>query len=134
MVFLKVVPQNSNLVLGKDKRLSPRFAGPFKILKRVGSLAYKLELPSHVRVHPVFHVSLLKKYVANVNHVLQDNSKVKDDGTLKVEPDVILDRRVKHLRTRDIVEVLVKWQTYPVEDATWVDLSVLHSEFPSFQL
>ena len=134
MVFLKVVPEKSNLVLGKDKRLSPRFAGPFKILKRVGSLAYKLELSSHVRVHPVFHVSLLKKYVANVNHVLQDNSKVKDDGTLKVEPDVILDRRVKHLRTRDIVEVLVKWQTYRVEDATRVDLSVLHSEFPSFQL
>lgn len=71
MVFLKVFPEKSNLILGKDKRLSPRFARPFKTLKRVGSLAYKLEFPSHAKVqHPLFHVSLLKKYVANVNHVL----------------------------------------------------------------
>ncbi|MCO5576289.1 hypothetical protein L7F22_030098 [Adiantum nelumboides] len=134
MVFLKVIPEKFHLILGKDRRLSPRFAGPFKILKRIGSLAYKLELPSHVKVHPVFHVSLLKKYVPNVHHVLQDNSKLKDDGTLSVEPDLVLDRRVKHLRNRDIVELLVKWQNYSVEDASWVDLSVLQSEFPSFQL
>ncbi|MCO5563940.1 hypothetical protein L7F22_017592 [Adiantum nelumboides] len=134
MVFLKVIPEKSHLILGKDRRLSPRFAGPFKILKRIGSLAYKLKLPSHVKVHPVFHVSLLKKYVPNVHHVLQDNSKLKDDGTLSVEPDLVLDRRVKHLRNRDIVELLVKWQNYPVEDASWVDLSVLQSEFLSFQL
>ncbi|MCO5548854.1 hypothetical protein L7F22_002316 [Adiantum nelumboides] len=134
MVFLKVIPEKSHLILGKDRRLSPRFAGPFKILKRIGSLAYKLELPSHVKVHPVFHVSLLKKYVPNVHHVLQDNSKLKDDGTLSVEPDLVLDRRVKHLRNRNIVELLVKWQNYPIEDASWVDLSVLQSEFPSFQL
>ncbi|MCO5557795.1 hypothetical protein L7F22_011367 [Adiantum nelumboides] len=131
MVFLKVIPEKSHLILGKDRRLSPRFAGPFKILKRIGSLAYKLELPSHVKVHPVFHVSLLKKYVPNVHHVLQDNSKLKDDGTLSVEPDLVLDRRVKHLRNRDIVELLVKWQNYPVEDASWVDLSVLQSRMIS---
>ncbi|MCO5592233.1 hypothetical protein L7F22_046231 [Adiantum nelumboides] len=65
---------------------------------------------------------------------LKDNSKLKDDGTLIVEPDLVLDRRVKHLRNRDIVEVLIKWQNYPVEDASWVDLSVLQREFPSFQL
>ncbi|MCO5550091.1 hypothetical protein L7F22_003570 [Adiantum nelumboides] len=134
MVFFKVIPEKSHLILGKDRRLSPRFTGPFKILKRIGSLAYKLELPSHVKVHPVFHVSLLKKYVPNVHHVLKDNSKLKDDGTLSVEPDLVLDRRVKHLRNRDIVELLVKWHNYPVEDASWVDLSVLQSEFPSFQL
>ncbi|MCO5577987.1 hypothetical protein L7F22_031825 [Adiantum nelumboides] len=107
-VFLKVIPRHTNLILGKDRRLSPRFAGPFKILKHVGSLAYELALPAHVKVHPVFHVSLLKMYVTNSDHVLQDNSKLQDDGTLKVEPELILDRRVKHLRNRTIVEVLVK--------------------------
>ena len=95
---------------------------------------YKLEVPSHVKVHPVFHVSLLKKYVPNVEHVLQDNSKLKDNGTLKIELDVVLDRKSIGLRNRDIVQVLVKWQNYPVEDATWVDLDVLQSESPSFQL
>ena len=70
LVFLQVKPTRSKLILGKDRRLTPRFAGPFKIMKRVGKLAYHLELPSNVKAHPIFHVSLLKKYVANENHVL----------------------------------------------------------------
>ena len=85
-------------------------------------------------MHPVFHVSLLKKYVPNANHVLQDNSKLKEDGTLKLKPDVVLDRSVKNLRNRDIIELLVKWQTYPVEDATWIDLDILQANFSTFQL
>lgn len=64
----------------------------------------------------------------------KENFRLKNDGTLKVEPEVILDRRIRHLRNRDIVEVLVKWQSYPVEDATWTDLNVLQEEFPLFQL
>ena len=91
MVFLKVIPKHSNLILGKDRRLSPRFAGPFKILKRVGTLAYQLELPENIKVHPVFHGCLLKSYVTNPSHILQDKSRIMEDGTLKVEPQYILD-------------------------------------------
>ena len=80
--------------MGKDRKLPPHFAGPFKIIKSVEKLAYNLELPSNVKAHPIFHVSLLKKYVANPNHVLQDKSKLKDDATLDVKPELILDRRV----------------------------------------
>ena len=134
MVFLKVIPKRSNLILGKDRRLSPRFAGPFKILKRVGTLAYQLELPENIKVHPVFHVCLLKSYVANPSHILQDKSRIMEDGTLKVEPQYILDRNTKRLRNRTIEEVLVKWDAYPVEDASWVDLDALLTEFPSFKL
>ena len=134
LVFLKVIPKRTNLILGKDRRLSPRFAGPFKVLKRVGLLACKLELPAHVKVHPVFHVVLLKKYVSNPLHVLQENYNLRDGGSLTVEREAILDRRVRQLRNRSIVEILVKWDLYLVEDATWVDLDVLHAEYPSFQL
>ena len=134
MVFLKVNPKQSNLILGKERRLTPCFAGPFRVLKKIGTLAYELELPSHVKVHLVFHVSLLNKYVPTAHHVLQDNSRLQDDGSLQVQPEYILDRRVKNLRSRNIVEVLIKWDLYPVEDATCVDLDVLKSEFPSFQL
>ncbi|KAH7297943.1 hypothetical protein KP509_25G020000 [Ceratopteris richardii] len=56
LVFLKVSPYKSNLVLGKDCRLSPRYAGPFKILKKIGSVAYLLDLPNTLKIHPVFHV------------------------------------------------------------------------------
>ena len=134
MVFLKLVPKRTNLILGRDRRLSPRFAGPFKILKTVGLNAYKLELPTHLKVHPVFHVNLLKKYVANSHHVLQESYNLREDGSLQIKPEYILDRRVKQLRSRSLVEVLVKWDMYPVEDASWVDLDVLQAEYPSFQL
>ena len=88
-----------------------------------------------MKARPIFHVSLLKKYVANQNHLLQDKSKLKDDATLDVKPEFILDRRVRHLLwNRDIVEILIKWDLYPIEDATWVDLDELHKEYPSFQL
>ena len=97
-------------------------------------MAYKLALPSHVKAHPVFYVSLLKNYVANVNHVLQETSRLNDDETLEVHPEIILDRRTRHLRNRDVVEVLIKWDLYPIEDATWVDLDKLHEEFSLFQL
>ena len=96
-------------------------------------MAQKL-LPAHVQVHPLFHVALPKKYVSNPLHVLQENYNLRDDGSLTVEPEAILDRRVRQLRNRSIVEVLVKWDLYSVEEATWVDLDVLHAKYPSFQL
>ena len=88
----------------------------------MGTLAYQLELPENIKVHPVFHVYLLKSYVASPSHILQDKSRIMDEGTLKVEPQYILDRNTKRLRNRTIEEVLVKWDAYPVEDASWVDL------------
>ena len=118
LVFLQVKLTHFKLILGKDRRLTPHFLGPFKIIKRVGKLAYHLEFPSNVKAHPIFHVSLLKKYVANPNHVLQDKSKLKDDATLDVKRELILDRRVWHLRNTHIVEILMKWDLYPIKDAT----------------
>ncbi|MCO5591417.1 hypothetical protein L7F22_045400 [Adiantum nelumboides] len=119
--FLKVVLKRTNLIFGKDMGFSPRFVGAFKIVKRTASLAYKLKLRTHVKFHPVFHVSLLKKYVANPPHVLQAKYNLRDDGSLKIEPEAILDHRVTQLRSRTLVEVLVKWDMYPVEYASWVD-------------
>ena len=64
--------------------------------------------------------------------VRQEGSNAKD-GTLKVELQYILDRNTKRFRNRTIEEVLVKWDAYPVEDASWVDLDALLTEFPSFK-
>ena len=63
MVFLKVSPWKKILRFGKKGKLSPRFIGPYRILKRVGPVAYQLELPPELdRIHDVFHVSMLRRY------------------------------------------------------------------------
>ena len=62
-VFLKVMPKRGVVRFGKRGKLLPRFVGPFEILKRVGTVAYRLALPPSMSgVHEVFHVSMLRKY------------------------------------------------------------------------
>ena len=69
-VFLRVRPKRNTLSLGKYKKPSPRYCGPYTIVKSVGSQAYKLDLPGHLKVHDVFHVNLLKQYSPRTDHVL----------------------------------------------------------------
>ena len=81
-VFLRVKPKRSSLRMGKCRKLSFRYYGPFEILRRMGEHSYKLALPPHLHVHDVFHVSLLKKYVPNPKHILDldDNVLVNSRG------------------------------------------------------
>ena len=70
-VFLKVMPKRGVVRFGKRGKLSPRFIGPFELLERVGTIAYRLVLPpSFSSVHEVFHVSILRKYTQNPTHVV----------------------------------------------------------------
>ena len=68
-VFLKVPENSTSLQMGSISKLSPQFCGPFKILQKVGLVAYKLELPVHSKIHPVFHVSRLQKHLLYNNNV-----------------------------------------------------------------
>jgi hypothetical protein len=79
-VFLKVKPKKISLKLGSCTKLATRFCGPFEILDRIGPVAYMLALPTSMNVHNVFHVSLLKKYVHDPNHVI-------DWTLIQVEPE-----------------------------------------------
>ena len=69
-VYLKVKEKRISLILGGWDKLAPRFCGPFEILAKKGPVAYELALSMHVRVHNVFHASLLKKYVYDTKHVV----------------------------------------------------------------
>ena len=70
-VFLKVMPKMGVVGFGKRGKLSPRFIGPFEILERVGTFAYRLALPPSMSgVHEVFHVSMLRKYTPDPAHVV----------------------------------------------------------------
>ena len=70
-VFLKVMPKRGVVRFGKRGKLSPRFIGPSEILERIGTVAYRLELPPSMSgVHEVFHVSILRKYIPDLAHVV----------------------------------------------------------------
>jgi hypothetical protein len=93
-VFLKVKANRSSLKLGSCAKLEARFCGPFEILERIGPIAYMLALPASMIVHNVFHVSFLKKYILDSNHVINWNViQVEQEGVLQVHPVRILDRK-----------------------------------------
>jgi hypothetical protein len=94
-VFLKVKARCSSLKLGKYSKLASCYCGPFEILERIGLLTYMLALPASLCIHNVFHVSLLKKYVHDANHVIDWNViQVEPEGIFQVRPVCILDHKV----------------------------------------
>ena len=112
LMFLKVEPFKGVMWFGKRGKLNPRYVGPYKILERIGKVAYKLALPPNLAsVHNVFHVSMLKKYVPNVSHVLeQELIELQEDLTYEEKPVQILDWKTKTLRNKEIPLVKVLWR------------------------
>ncbi|KAL5576909.1 hypothetical protein UlMin_018608 [Ulmus minor] len=94
---------------GKKGKLSPRYIGPFEILERIGKVAYRLTLPPELSsVHNVFHVSMLRKYVSDPSHVLENERiEVHEDRTYEEQPVQILDCKDKMLRNKVIPLVKV---------------------------
>ena len=130
-VFLKVKTNRRSLKLGSCAKLAARFCGLFEILERIGSVAYMLALPASMTVHNVFHVSLLKKYVPDANHVIDWNViQVEPEGVLQVHPVRILDRKNKQLRNRAIELVKVQWTWYGPKDMTWEHADIMRAEYP----
>ena len=73
MVSLRISPWKGVLRFGKREKLSPRYIGPYRIVERIEEVAHRLELPSYLdRIHDVFHVSMLRKYIPNPSHVLTE--------------------------------------------------------------
>ena len=106
--------------LDKKGKLTLRYIGPFEIFERVGMVAYRLALPPNLsQVHPVFHVSMLKKYISDPSHILQPQSvEVNENLTYKEEPVVIIDRQVRQLCLKQIPMVKVFWRNNNVEEHT----------------
>ena len=131
-VFLKVAPMKGVMRFEKKGKLSPRFVGPFEILERVGVVAYRLALPPSLSaVHNVFHVSMLRKYVADTSHVVDYEPLEIDEHLSYVEQPVeILAREVKMLRNRSIPLVKVLWRNHRIEEATWEREEEMRTRYP----
>ena len=117
---------------GKRGKLSPRFIGPFEILKRVGTVAYQLALPPSMSgVHEVFHVSILRKYTPDPAHVVDwGQIEVDTDGTFEEGPVCILDSRDQVLRRKTVRLVRVLWRHYGVEESTWEREDTMRATYP----
>ena len=120
-MFLKVSLWKKILRFGRKGKLSPRFIGPYEILERVGAVAYRLALPLElVKLHDVFHVSVLCRYRFDPSHILPiQDIQVQEDFTFNEEPKAILDREIKQLRNKQVPLVKVLWQHHGMEEATW---------------
>ncbi|XP_074290399.1 uncharacterized protein LOC141617123 [Silene latifolia] len=120
-VLLKVSPMRGVMRFGKRGKLSQKYIGPYEILYRVGEVAYCLALPPALdRVHNVFHVSQLRKYISDPSHVLEAEMIELDDALTYVEtPKEILDQKVRKTRYGETALVKVLWPNHLVEEATW---------------
>ncbi|XP_073035396.1 uncharacterized protein [Primulina eburnea] len=120
-VFLKVSPFCGTVRFGMKGKLAPRYVGPYEILQRVGTLAYRLALPPSLSgIHDVFHVSMLRKYEPDPSHVLDISEVQLDSDVSYVErPVCILDQSERKLRNKLIPMVKVQWEHRGVEEATW---------------
>ena len=131
-VFLKVMPKRGVVRFGKRGKLSPRFIGPFEILERVGTVAYRSALPPSISgVHEVFHVSMLRNYSPDPAHVVDwGQIEVDTDKTFEEGPVCIVDSRDQVLRHKTVRLARVLWQHYGMEESTWERENTMRATYP----
>ncbi|KAJ1702741.1 hypothetical protein LUZ63_002520 [Rhynchospora breviuscula] len=134
-VYLKLQPYRQLSVQGQyNRKLGMKYYGPFEIIEKIGKLAYKLNLPPGSQIHPVFHVSQLKKRVGD-GHIVNPKLPIMGPaGKFREEPEKILDRRIVKRNNAAQVQVLIKWSNQSEEDASWIDYDVLKEKYPHFAL
>lgn len=107
----------------ESKKLSARFLGPFEIISKVGQVAYELQLPYTMQIHPVFHVSLLRRYYEREGQLPPPDPIVITNDQEEYEVEEILAKRIRYKKP----EYLVKWKGYKLHDASWESLDNLEN-------
>ncbi|XP_070023217.1 uncharacterized protein [Nicotiana sylvestris] len=117
---------------GNKGKLSQRYVRPYRIIQRIGQVEYKLELPPDMSlVHPVFHVSMLKKVVGDPSIIVPIEAiEVIEELPYEEIPVAILDRQAQKLRTKEITSVKVLWQNQQVEETTWETEEEMRKKYP----
>ncbi|XP_070057113.1 uncharacterized protein [Nicotiana tomentosiformis] len=117
---------------GKKGKLSLRYIGRYKIIRKVGQVAYELDLPSDLEsVHPVFHVSMIRKCIGDPSRVVSvDDVQVTEELSYEETPIAMLDRQVRGLRAKDVASMKVLWRNNNVEEMTWEAEEDMKSRYP----
>lgn len=131
-VMLKVSPWKGVIHFGKRGKLSPRYVEPFKILKRIGPIAYKLEIPQELSgIHNTFYVSNLKKCLSDESLVIPlDEIKLDDKLHFIDEPIEIMDHEVKQLKQSRIPIVKIRWNSRQGPEYTWEREDQMRQKYP----
>ena len=117
------------MALRKNLKLSTKYYGPYQIEQKVGFVAYKLKLPDGCSVHPVFHVSLLKKST-NGSQIHPTPTQATAEGEFRVAPEATLDKRVIYRMGQEVEQVLIEWENLDRDDSTCEDRSFVRVQFP----
>lgn len=117
---------------GKKGKLAPRYVGPFKIVERIGKVAYRLELPPELgNIHPTFHVSNLRKCLANADlHIPLEEIQVDETMHFVEKPVEIMDCAVKQLKNKRIRLVKVRWGSKRGPEFTWEREDQMKMKYP----
>ena len=133
-VFLKLQPyRQASVASRRNQKLAPRYFGPYRVLKKIGVVAYKVELPIESKIHPIFHISQLK-LCPNPSVSVRHPPNEWPELPPSLEPEKILNRRVGRRKGRIVTEILVQWKNLPDEEATWVLLFQFKKQYPTFAI
>lgn len=128
-VYLKLQPYAQLSVARRSShKLSYKYFGPFLVLQRVGQVAYKLQLPSNSQIHPVVHVSQLKKAIPPEASVSSDDDLQCIYTTTLSTPVQIMNQRLQKVGHNAVPFALVQWSHLPVQWMTWHNLRLLDPE------
>jgi hypothetical protein len=138
MVYLKMQPHRETaLGQGNALKLTPKFYGPFRVLTKIGKVAYKLLLPVGTKIHDTFHVNQLKLHRGPLVVPNPTLPLVTPEGKIKNSPLAVLERGQVPRSAGDydvaVVQWLVLWDNLPAEEATWEDASFIQTSFPTFK-
>ncbi|GAA0138670.1 hypothetical protein LIER_35581 [Lithospermum erythrorhizon] len=132
-VYLKLQPYRQNFVsLRKHLKLAPKYYGPFKILNKIGEVAYKLDLPPSSKIHPVFHVSLLKKHIKRKDVPMEVLPEILHDRSFPITPITILGKRTIQRGRIYVFQVLIQWNHSTPDEATWEDYHFIWKRILAF--
>ncbi|XP_041003166.1 uncharacterized protein LOC121248693 [Juglans microcarpa x Juglans regia] len=134
-VFLKYLLREHNALSKVTlSKLRAKYSGPCQVLEKCRQLAYKLDLPVRVHIHPIFHVSWLRRKVGDPTKVVNELPMTDEEGRMAIQVEKIMEYRLVRKGGQTATEALVQWRGLPTEDATWESVQILKEHFPELDL